>query len=78
MNPRQPTERYQLSTDTDGLGWVPDSDTALRRAAEFAGLRGQTVRIYDKCAHYGDTDLWEVREGECFTRVLRIKRRKVA
>lgn len=70
--------RFQLSTNSDGLGWVPDSDTALRRAVEFASLCGQTIRIYDKCAHYGDTNLWEVREGECFTRPLRTKTRREA
>lgn len=70
--------RYQLSTDADGLGWVSGFDIALNRAIEIAKHLGQTVRIYDKCARVDMPDLWEVREGECFTRVLRIKRRKAA
>lgn len=64
MNSKQLTERYQLSTDTDGLGWVPTFEGALKLAISRFELLGQTVRIFDRCAHYDVSKIKAISGGE--------------
>jgi len=68
------TPRFHLSTNGNHIDMARTHAGAFVKAVYQSKINGTRVRVYDRYAHRGRVNLWELRPDEMFPRVVAVKR----